>query len=87
MSPRKKEEWIELTEAAAIISKNSEHPVSLDYVRLLGYKEKISRTEKNKREHLYLKSDVERIRVRQKRRETHGATSQGDQRDDVPRAA
>lgn len=67
MSPRKKEEWIEVTEAAAIISENSEHEVSVDYVRLLANKGKIRRTEKNERENLYLKSDVAKIKVRQRK--------------------
>lgn len=65
MSPRrKKEEWIEVNEAAAIISENSGHEVSVDYVRLLAKKERIERRPKNKREHLYLKSDAQRIKVR-----------------------
>lgn len=68
MSPRKKEEWIEVTEAAIIVSENSGHEVSVDYVRLLGVKGKIRRIEKNKREHLYLKSDTEKIKVKQRKK-------------------
>lgn len=68
MSPRKKEEWIEVSDAAAIISTNSGHKVSVDYVRLLAKHGKIRRIEKNERENLYLKSDAEKIRVRQKRK-------------------
>lgn len=75
MSPRKKEEWIEVTEAAAIISENSKHEVSVDYVRLLANKGRIRRSEKNERENLYLKSDVERIRVRERKRQEE---KQGD---------
>ena len=69
MPPRKKEEWIEVAEAAEIVTKNSGHEVSVDYVRLLGVKGKIRRSPKNLREHLYLKGDAEKIVVRQRRKQ------------------
>ena len=70
MSPRQKEEWIEVTEAAAIISENSAHTVSVDYVRLLANQGKIRRMKRNHRENLYLKNDAVKIKVRQRKRPT-----------------
>ena len=84
MSPRKKEEWIEVAEAAAIITLNSGHEVSVDYVRLLANQGKIRRIEKNKRESLYLKGDAEKITVRQRRR---AVSPQEEQSSDLPTAA
>lgn len=85
MSPRKKEEWIEVTEAAEIISRNSGHDVSVDYVRLLaGQKGKIQRKEKNDRENLYLKSDVEKIKVRQRKTTVNPVTQEQSQDGDQP---
>ncbi len=67
MAPRKKqpvEEWIEVQEAAAIMSEKNDRPVSPDYVRLLAHKGKIGMKEKDKRTNLYLKSDVEAYHIR-----------------------
>jgi hypothetical protein len=65
--PRKKpEEWIEVREAAVIMSANNGRPISPDYVRLLGHKGHISMKPKDGRTNLYLKSDVEAYKVRQK---------------------
>lgn len=66
--PRKKEEWIEVQEAAAIISKNSGRPISPDYVRLIAHKGRIQMKPKDERQNYYLKSDVEKITVKQKRK-------------------
>jgi len=78
MSPRKKEEWIEVREAAAIISENSGRDISPDYVRLIAHKGRIQMKPKDERQNLYLKSDVESIRVKQRRRpEISTPTPQG----------
>lgn len=77
MSPRKKEEWIEVADAATIISENSGHEVSVDYVRLLANQGKIRRIEKNERENLYLKNDVLKIKVRQRRKPTPSQEESG----------
>lgn len=65
MTPRKKEEWIEVKEAAAILSQNSGREISPDYVRLLAHKGKVQWKAKDGRTNLYLKSDVEDYHVRQ----------------------
>jgi hypothetical protein len=59
-----KEEWIEAAEAASIMSANTDHEVSTDYVRLLGNAGKIKTRPKDGRTKLYLKSDIEAYRVR-----------------------
>jgi len=64
MSPRKKEEWIEVKDAADIISENSGRAISPDYVRLMAHKGRITRKPKDRRQNLYLKSDVEKIVVK-----------------------
>lgn len=89
MSPRKKEEWIEVTEAAAIISEKNGHEVSVDYVRLLANQGKIQRQRKNARENLYLKSDVESIKVRQRRKAVVIPVEQSPEelRNDLPNVA
>lgn len=66
MTPRKTEAWIEAAEAAEIMTQNSGHTVSTDYVRLLSNQGKIRSRVKNGRSKLYLKSDVEEYRVRGK---------------------
>jgi hypothetical protein len=65
LSPRR-DTWIEAAEAAAIMTKNSGHPVSTDYVRLLSNSGKIRARLKNKRSKEYLKTDVEAYRVKGK---------------------
>lgn len=68
--PRKKpEEWIEVRQAAAIMSANNNRTVSPDYVRLLAHKNKIAMKPKDERQNLYLKSDVEAYRMRPKKEE------------------
>lgn len=74
MSPRKKEEWIEVREAAALISANSGREISPDYVRLIAHKGRIQWKPKDERQNYYLKSDVEKIVV--KRRQKQGTDSQ-----------
>ncbi len=62
--PRYKEEWLEVNEAAAVLSAHSNGPVSPDYVRLLAYKGKIRRKQKDRRTNLYLKHDLENYHVK-----------------------
>lgn len=69
MGRKKKEEWISANEAAKILTANTDHPISADYVRILAKNKKISLREHNKREHEYLKSEVEAYRVRPKHAE------------------
>jgi hypothetical protein len=64
--PTKKEQWISAKEAAMIMSENSLHPVSSDYVRLLSNQKKIRAKAVNGREKVYHKGDVEDYRVRGK---------------------
>lgn len=63
-----KEKWILATEAAKIISDNSEHPVSPDYVRLLANAKnpKIRARAKDGRTKEYHEGDVRAYRVREK---------------------
>lgn len=55
--------YISGKEAAEILSKNSNHPVSPDYVRLLSNQGKIYSRAKDGRTKEYLKSDIEAYRV------------------------
>jgi hypothetical protein len=64
--PRQKEEWITARDAAVILTQNTDHEVSPDYVRLIAKTGKIEARERNRRENEYLKSDVEAYRVRLK---------------------
>lgn len=64
MSPG--DEWIEIQEAAAIISKNTGREITPDYVRLMSHKGRIARKPKDRRQNLYLRSDVENIVVKRK---------------------
>lgn len=68
MSPRKKEDWIEVQEAAALLSEKSGREISPDYVRLIAHKGHITWRKKDGRTNEYLKSDVEAYRVRQNRK-------------------
>lgn len=81
MPPRKKEEWIEVKEAAAIISQNSEREISPDYVRLIAHKGRIQWKPKDERQNLYLKSDVEQIKVRKNRRPEQDHSSNSEQQE------
>lgn len=77
MSPRKKEEWIEVKEAAAIISEHSGREISPDYVRLIATKEgRIQWKPKDGRQNYYLKSDVEKIVVKQRRKRNTGESQE-----------
>lgn len=64
--PVKKDVWIDVNEAASIMSHNSGHEVSADYVRLLSNQGKIRSRAKDGRTKEYLKGDVETYRVRGK---------------------
>jgi hypothetical protein len=64
--PVKKEIWISGKEAAEIISKNSGHVVTTDYVRLRSNQGKIQSRPIDGRTKEYLKSDVETYVVRGK---------------------
>ena len=67
MTPRKKEEWITGKEASTILTEKSGHEVSQNYVRFLAYKAgKIEHRMRDGRTTEYLKSDVERLKVREK---------------------
>jgi hypothetical protein len=59
-----KVEYIDAHEAAAILSRNSGHIVSSDYVRLLANQNKLTSRPKDGRTKEYLKSDVEAYKVR-----------------------
>ena len=61
------EEWIEVREAARIMSKRNNRTVSPDYVRLLAHKHHIRYKPKDERQNLYLKSDVEAYKMRPKK--------------------
>jgi hypothetical protein len=63
---RKREEWISANEAAAILTANTDHEISADYVRMLARLGKIEYRERNERENEYLKSDVAKYQVRRK---------------------
>jgi hypothetical protein len=64
--PTKKEIWISAREAAEIMTANSGHPVSVDYVRLLSNQNKLRTRPIDGRTKEYLKSDVEGYKVRGK---------------------
>jgi hypothetical protein len=64
--PKRKEEWISANDAAAILTSNTDHEVSADYVRMLAKSGKIEARNRNLREREYLKSDIEAYRVRLK---------------------
>lgn len=68
MPVHKKEEWIEAREAVAILSENSGRDISMDYLRVLARGElpHIRTKPKDKRQKLYLKSDVEGYKVKQR---------------------
>ena len=64
--PRKKvEEWVEVQEAARIMAANNNREViSPDYVRLLAHNGRIQFKPKDRRQNLYLKSDIEAYKMR-----------------------
>jgi hypothetical protein len=61
-----KEEWITTKEAAKILTDNSGHPVSTGFVRRLGSDEKVTTKKLDERTKLYLKSDIEAYKVKQR---------------------
>lgn len=60
---RSQEEWIEVREAARILTRRSGHEISPDYVRLLAHKHKIRYKPKDHRQNYYLKADIEAYTV------------------------
>jgi hypothetical protein len=66
---KKQDPWISANEAAAIISENSGKPVHPDYVRLLArqHPEKLASKPLDGRTNIYLRTDVEKIKVKAKR--------------------
>lgn len=63
----KKEAWVTAKEAAEIISANSGRPIIQQYVRELAQKGKIKCRPLDGRTNEYLRSDVEKIKVRIKK--------------------
>lgn len=63
----KKEAWITAKEAAEIISANSGRPIIQQYVRELAQKGKIAYRPLDGRTNEYLRSDVEKVKVRIKK--------------------
>jgi len=60
----KKDRWIDANEAAVILSKNTDHEVSADYVRMLAKAGKIEFRAKDKRTNEYNLADIEAYRVK-----------------------
>ncbi len=77
--PRKKqtEQWVEVQEAARVMSENNGRTVSADYIRLLGHNGKIAMQKKDGRTNLYLLSDVEAYRVRANHKGGQGKRQSG----------
>ncbi len=61
-------EWITSDAAAAILSRNSGHTVSADYVRLLGNMGKLETWQPGNHVKLYYKEEIEAYKVRQNRK-------------------
>jgi len=59
-----KDRWITGQEAVAILTKNTDHEVTPDYLRLLARKGKIAQRPRDGRTNEYRLKDVERYRVR-----------------------
>jgi hypothetical protein len=59
-------EWYSSTQAAAIISKNSNKVVSTDYLRKLAEYGKIKKLRISDRANLYWKADVDQYRVEER---------------------
>ena len=64
MARKSKEEWISSAQAAEILTDNSGHIISSDYVRQLGRLGKLTTWQVDLRTKLYLKSDVEAYQVK-----------------------
>jgi hypothetical protein len=67
MKSMKKEAWVTAKEAAEIISANSGRPIIQQYVRELAQKGKIAYKQLDGRTNIYLRTDVEKIKVRIKK--------------------
>jgi hypothetical protein len=69
--PRKRddrlEDWLTSSEAAQVMTANSGHPISADYVRWLGSAGKLTTKALGARMKLFLRHDVERYVVETKR--------------------
>jgi hypothetical protein len=76
MPKRDQQEWVSGNEAAQIISKQSNHPVKPNYVRLLSLQGKIASRKVNERESEYRLADVQKIRVRKKTNNTPTLSSE-----------
>ena len=63
----KKEAWVTAKEAAEIISANSGRPIIQQYVRELAQKGKIAYRPLDGRTNEYLRTDVEKVKVRIKK--------------------
>ncbi len=59
-----KDRWITAQEAALILTRNTDHEVSADYVRMLAQKNKIEYRAKDGRTNEYNLASVEKYRVR-----------------------
>ncbi len=59
-----KDRWITANEAAVILSRNTDHQVSADYVRMLARSNKIEYRARDGRTNEYSKASVEAYRVR-----------------------
>lgn len=64
--PTKLDRWIGAQEAAAILTRHTDHEVSVDYVRMLARIHKIAFRAKDGRTNEYNLADVDRYRVRPK---------------------
>jgi hypothetical protein len=90
MIRKKAEEWITASAAAQILTANTDHPVSTDYVRMLAKNGKVRCRERNKRENEYFRDDIEEYRVRPKhtpRVRPRPSTKQEQKQDTQPDAA
>jgi hypothetical protein len=62
--PTKKDRWITAQEAAVILTKNTDHEVSADYVRMLAKTGKVEYRARDGRTNEYNLADVEKYHVR-----------------------
>ena len=61
-----KADWVEVQEAARILSRKAGRPISADYVRLLAHDGRIKYKKKDRRQNLYFRADVESYPIRRK---------------------
>ena len=62
----KKDEWVTVQEARRIISENSGHEITSDYVRLMAHQGRIGWKKLDGRTNVYNRLNVEAIRVKAK---------------------